>query len=84
MKKVIMIIVTVFTISLIQFGSYKASLYNMQGVIHGDTVTLENGHIHAIKGMYKDGQAVMVILRNVGNDENLENDTIQKIVVDKY
>lgn len=82
MKKAIMIIGAVFTISLIQFASYKTSLYTMQGIINDGIITLKNGYTHVTNGTYKDGQLVTVTLRNVGDDMNLENDTIEKIVVD--
>lgn len=82
MKKKFLVLVGVLAIGLsFQFASFKTSLYTMQGVVSNGTITLENGQIYVLDSTYEDGRAT-VILRNVGNDENLENDTIQKIVVD--
>ena len=83
MRKFLIGLGLVVTISLIQYGTYKTSLYTMQGIVNDGIVTLENGHCHYILETYKDGQIVNITLRNVGNDMNLENDTIEKIVVDK-
>lgn len=82
MKKFLFGLGLVFVIALFQFGSYRTSLYTMQGTVDNRTVILENGHMYDINGIYKDGQNVTVTLRNVGNDINLKNDTIEKIVVD--
>ena len=82
MKKKFLVLVGVLAIGLsFQFASFKTSLYTMQGIVNGGTITLENGQIYVLDSTYKDGQAIAT-LRNVGNDSILENDIIQKIVVD--